>query len=834
MMDVMLPIYDIDEEIVEALALGNRLVLSAPTGSGKSTQVPQILLDSGLLGGGRCIVMQPRRIAARMLARRVAEERGSALGGEVGYQIRLDNVSSEVTRILYATEGILLRRLLGDPHLEGISAIIFDEFHERHLYGDITLARAIELQESSRPDLRIVVMSATLEGSRIKAYLGGCPELTAEGRTYPVEIEYLKYEPHDDSPWELAAESVAEEFDRTEGDILVFMPGAYEIGRTIRELENRIGRLATILPLHGELQASDQDRAVAKSANRKIIVSTNVAETSLTIDGVRTVIDAGLARVQRHDPNRGINTLLIDKISKASADQRAGRAGRTSAGRCLRLWTERDHSRRAEREAPEVLRLDLAEVCLTLKASGVSDLQGFRWIDAPDPRAVQRAEELLHDLGALDASGGVTSTGREMLKYPVHPRYARMFVAARQLGCLRAAALIAALTQSRRILVRTDRKTEDERREIFGMGRSDFFLHMRAFAWAERKGFSTRTCRELGIHAEASRQVHRLFRQFLEIAEADEESPATDDAIAKCILAGFADQVARRRTGGTLQCDVVHGRTAHLARDSVAQGSHLVVASEINEIEGRDGEVKTLLSMVTELEEPWLEELFPEDFSQSEEFVFDAVQKRVVVRKHRHFRDLVLEYRERDAAPSPAAAACLAEAVRDSPLDGWNDEARQFVARTAFLAEACPDLGIKAIGDDAMALALLELCEGATRYREVKDKPLLPILKNLFTPMQVRDIESHAPSRIRLPAGRHAPVRYEAGQPPTLSATIQDLYGLSETPRIAMGYVPLRIQILGPHRRPVQTTSDMKSFWTTGYPGLRPELQRRYPKHEWR
>jgi ATP-dependent helicase HrpB len=497
-MDQALPIYDLDEEIVSALRRGNRLILQAPTGSGKSTQVPQILLDGGILGGGRCVILQPRRLAARMLATRVASERSVRLGGEVGYQIRLDNVSSKETKILFVTEGILLRQMLADPQLRGISTLIFDEFHERHLYGDITLARALDLQDTVRPDLKIVVMSATLDGAELQEYLKPAEILTSEGRMFPVEISHLSHDPKDEPVWETATDAVAEHFESTDGDVLVFMPGAYEIQRTIRELQGRLGGRCAVLPLHGELPAAEQDRAVNRSQGRKVIVSTNVAETSLTIDGVTLVVDSGLARVARYDPNRGINTLLIEKISAASAAQRAGRAGRTAPGLCVRLWTERDHTRRPLRELSEIKRLDLAETLLSLKAAGVGDLQAFRWIEPPEAQALERAETLLRDLGALDSIGDITTIGRRMLNFPVHPRYARMFIAAEELGCVRSAALIAAITQTRSMLLRVDKKIEDERAEIFSGGTSDFLVLMRVFEWARSRDFRMNECRTLG------------------------------------------------------------------------------------------------------------------------------------------------------------------------------------------------------------------------------------------------------------------------------------------------------------------------------------------------
>ncbi len=399
-----LPIVEIRDALIEALRKQRRLILTARTGSGKSTQVPQMMLDGGLLGDGQVVVLQPRRLPTRMLAAWVAQARNVKLGTEVGYQIRLDNVTSPTTRIRYVTEGVLLRQMLTDPELRGISAILFDEFHERHLYGDITLARALQIQESTRTDLIIVVMSATLDVAAVEKYLKPCAVLSSQGRTYPVGIEYLDKPVGDFPVWDAAVDQLQQAVGRyPEGDALIFMPGAYEIGRTVQTTRDALGQNFIVLPLHGDLPVNDQDAAVARYDRRKVIVSTNVAETSLTIDGVRIVIDSGLARTPRFDPNRGINTLLIEKISRASADQRAGRAGRTAPGHCFRLWTEREHESRPPQELPEVKRLDLSEVVLTLKASGVDDVRKFRWLEAPDPRALDRAEMLLKDLSALDA-----------------------------------------------------------------------------------------------------------------------------------------------------------------------------------------------------------------------------------------------------------------------------------------------------------------------------------------------------------------------------------------------------------------------------------------------
>lgn len=372
-----LPIFEVEARLVEAVARTRRIVLQAPTGSGKSTQVPQMLLDHGLLGrNGEVVVLQPRRLPARVLARRVAMERGARLGGEVGYQMRFENVTSRETRIRYVTEGTLLRRMITEPDLPGVAAILFDEFHERHLYGDVTLARALELAKTRRPDLLLGVMSATLEAGPIAAYLDPCAVLESQGRTFPVEIRFAD-KPYDFDRfpvWEAAADALERVWRETEGDALVFMPGAYEIQRTISAIRGTSVR-AALFALHGELPPDQQDAALDPCAERKVIVATNVAETSLTIPGVRLVIDAGLARIPRFDPHRGINTLLVERISRASSDQRAGRAGRTAPGVCVRLWTDREHAMRPAQELPEIRRLDLAEVVLTLKEAGVPDLE---------------------------------------------------------------------------------------------------------------------------------------------------------------------------------------------------------------------------------------------------------------------------------------------------------------------------------------------------------------------------------------------------------------------------------------------------------------------------
>ncbi|HEU0010118.1 MAG TPA: ATP-dependent RNA helicase [Verrucomicrobiae bacterium] len=937
-----LPIYDLERDIVATLQAAKRLVLQAPTGSGKSTQVPQMLLKHGLLGAGQVVILQPRRLAARLLAHRVASELGVQLGKDVGYQVRFENFTSDATRIKFETEGILLRQLIQDPTLRGVQAILFDEFHERHLYGDITLARALDIQEAHRPDLLIAVMSATLDAGALEDYLsrvesaphppsghplplrGGegrgegarpaftCGVLSSEGRTFPVHIEYLprRLGPNPPPPWELAAEAFAAHVrSGAGGDVLVFMPGGFEISQTLEALRHTSeARGYILLPLHGELPPVDQDAAVARYDQPKVVVSTNVAETSVTIDGVRLVIDSGLARIPRYDAHRGINTLLIEKISQSSADQRAGRAGRTAPGKCLRLWSQQEHDERPPRELPEIQRLDLAEVILTLKAAGVEDLRKFRWLEPPSEIALHHAEELLLDLGALKRepppasslspsevkSAGVpslspsegeragvrgpsesgpahapsgtsapetsslapgrepgrrdacptliTELGRRMLAFPVHPRYSRMLLAAQEHGCVYQACLVAALTQGRDLLLRGGgRAVAAEREDLLGdKASSDFWILMRAWNFASKNQFRVEACRRLGIHAVTARQVGPLFEQFLRIAKDERLDTAPrevkDEALQKCILIGFSDRVAHRLDQGTLRCELVHGRRGLLARESVVQDSPLFVAAEIREIEGRDGEMSTLLSLGTAIQIEWLRELFPEDLQSEIRVAFDATARRVQAAELLRFRDLALAAKRVEPPPADAAARLLAEEIIAGRLHlpNWDHSVEQWLERLSFLCRNCAELQLPPITDADRRHIIEQLCHGAVSYRDLKERDVKPLVKSWLSAAQHELLDQHAPERLSLSNGRTPKVTYEPGVPPFIALRIQELFGVTQTPRIAMGRVPVVVHILAPSMRPVQVTSDLAGFWREHYPRVKSELARKYPKHEWR
>ncbi len=649
-----------------------------------------------------------------------------------------------------------------------------------------------------------------------------------------------------------------------EGDVLVFMPGGFEISQTLEAIRHAPGSKGFILlPLHGELEPRAQDAAVARYEQRKVVVATNVAETSLTIDGVRLVIDSGLARIPRYDANRGINTLLIDKISQANADQRAGRAGRTAPGVCMRLWSREEHSHRPAQELPEIKRLDLAEVVLTLKAAGVDDLRQFRWLEKPDDISLTHAEELLLDLGALEvvaqasrlcdsetadqleahrrvACATITPVGRKMLAFPLHPRYARMLLAAQEFGCVHQACLVAALTQGRDLLLRNvDKTTAGFREDLLGeKATSDFWILMRAWNYAAQNQFRLDACRKLGIHAVTARQVGPLLEQFLRIAKSEgldtKPREVKDEALQKCILIGFSDRVARRLDQGTLRCELVHSRRGVLARESVVGHSELIVVAEIREVEGR--EVNTILSLATAIDAAWLREFFPGDIESDLRVQFDAQQKRVVAAELLKFRGLALSAKRVDPPPADAAARILAGeiiAVR-LPLPNWDHAVEQWLARLDFLCANCPELQLPPFTDDDKAHIIGQLCLGAVSYKDIKEREVKPVVMSWLSAAQKELLDKHAPERLSLPNGRTPKVVYEKGKSPFISLRIQELYDVNQTPKIAMGRVPVTVHILTPGMKPIQVTQDLPNFWREHYPKIKSELARKYPKHFWR
>ena len=843
-MKQLLPIDTLSDGLAAACGRVRRIVLRAPTGSGKSTRIPQMLLDLGLVEG-QIVVLQPRRIAARLLAARIAQERGVRLGGEVGYQIRFERVESAQTRIKFVTEALLLRQMASDPELKGVGAVVFDEFHERNLHSDVALALARRLQETRRPDLLIMAMSATLDTEAVAKWLGSAETLAADGRAFPVNIEYTHLPRNSTRPvWDAAAEQVRRLLrEEAEGDVLVFMPGSYEIMRTIGAVRNlpESGGV-DILPLYGELPPEEQDRAVKPSPGRKVIVATNVAETSLTIPGVRAVVDAGLARIARFDAHRGIDTLLVEPISQASAEQRAGRAGRTGPGRCIRLWSQTDHEARPLREVPEIRRVDLSETILLLLSSGWGDAATFPWYEKPDDKALLRALSVLADLGAVDAAGQLTSIGRRMSVFPAHPRYARMLLAAGELDCVYEVCRIAGLAQGRDILFRkVDDRTENARDSVEQDDGSDFFPRLALLQRASEMKFDADACDRFGVHGQAARQADQAAKQFLRLAEGQglpvADRIADPASVRRCILLGFSDRLAVRLDAGTLRCALVHGRSGELRRESSIRNAKLLVAAEVDEIQARGG-VTTYLSLATAIEESWLQELFPEDFSVVHQVRYDANQRRVVTRTERRFRDLVLEAKERDDAPSDAASRILAAEVAAGrlELEKWDGAVDAWIRRVNFLSKHCPELGIPLFDEAARRMVIEEVCAGAVAYRDIRERPVFGVVRGWLTHEQAMALETYCPEKMILPRKKHpARIEYTADGQAEIEATVQELYDFPGSKlRVCLGKVPMIICIQSPARRTQQRTVDLDAFWKGSYEGVKKELKGRYPKHEWR
>ena len=536
---------------------------------------------------------------------------------------------------------------------------------------------------------------------------------------------------------------------------------------------------------------------------------------------------------------------MIEKISRASAEQRKGRAGRVANGHCIRLWTGQEHMNRAPNELPEIHRVDLAESVLLLKGSGIGDLNEFPWFEKPDASTLRRSIQLLEDLGALhEADGTLTAMGRDLLRYPVHPRYARMLWEAERRNCVEAVCAVAALAQGKSIFRRNvSRQVEELREDLLGYEEtSDFFMQLRAWKFAENKGFDFRACEKLGIEVSSARQTSQLARMFQGIASRrqtdanSETSPqANNEAIRRCVLAGFADQVARRVDQGSLRCEVVHGRKGELARESVVRKAPLIVAAEISEIQRGTGEVTTLLNLATAIEESWLAEVSDEAVRSGSVPAWDSTQRRVVTEKRTAYHDLVLKKQIVQEAEPDAAAEILVGKILDGTLTlkGLDDEVEKWLLRVRFLAEHAADLGYVPFTEDDKRAVLEQFCLGASAYKDIKEKPVLPFLKEWMSSSLATGMNKLAPERIEV-RGKALKISYAANEPPSLSATIQDLYDLNETPKILGGKFPLIVKILAPSRRPIQVTQDLASFWREGYPKVKPELQRRYPKHLWR
>lgn len=743
-------------------------------------------------------MLEPRRLAVRLAARYVAAELNESPGETVGYQVRFEQVSGRATRLRYLTEGVLTRRFASDPRLPAAATVVLDEFHERHVDTDLALALLKHLQQTARPDLRIVVMSATLNAAPIAAYLGRCPILRSQGRLHPMQIAYR---PHSAEPLEAQVRQALILLinEGLTGDVLVFLPGAAEIQRSARALEDLAARHDLLIaPLYGDLSPEEQDRAVLPASRRKVILSTNVAESSVTIEGVTAVIDSGLARIASHSPWSGLPQLKLGRVSKASAIQRAGRSARTAPGRVIRLYPEEDFLRRPEQDTPELLRTELSETLLALESMGIAGFEKLSWLDAPPSPAVDAAVELLKRLGASDPQGRLTRTGEAMARCPLPPRLARLVVEASRLGVGEDGALAAAL------LSLGARLPKESHRSL----PSDLFALMES--------------------QQQPRMTRRLTDSIVSAMRIPRQKGHNDDALRTAVLAAFPDRVARRRQRDELLLS--GGGSAVLSPSTTVRDAPFLVAIDVEERQERG---LPLVRLASAIEPEWLLDLFPERLEDRSGVEWNRAGERVESVSALVYDGLVIEESRGGAVDPQLAAKLLAAKAREAGLARFTDEDEltAFRARVSF---AAGHSNIQPISDDDVWSAVETLCAGLRTFRELeqalKEGALIRQLESARNPRLLDEI---APARLRLPSGRSVRIEYTPGQPPRAGARLQEFFGMHETPRVARGKVGLVLLLLAPSQRPVQTTSDLKGFWEKWYPQVRRELMRRYPKHAW-
>ena len=833
-----LPIDDVMPAILACVRATRRLVLEAPPGAGKTTRVPVALFDAGLSGGLEVVVLEPRRIAARAAARRVASERGERPGRTVGYQVRFEDVSGPETRVRYVTEGILARRMVADPTLAGVGAVLLDEFHERHLASDVALARCLQLQATSRPELVVGAMSATLDERALVERMGAPSLVRSEGRAFAVEVEHAPA--RDDRPLEIqVAAAVSRAVAATKGDVLVFLPGAAEIRRATDALRGPAASLGlVVLPLHGELPPEEQDRALRRADRRRVVLSTNVAETSVTVEGVTAVIDSGLARVASVDPWTGLPELRVEKVARDSAAQRAGRAGRTAPGRCLRLFTRADHDARPEHAVAEIRRLDLAETALELRAAGEGDLTAFPWFEAPPAASLAAALTLLGRLGAIDASGAVTAVGRAMLAFPLPPRLARLVVASSELGVAEEGAAVAAMLGERDLLRVggfDGRGRPSSRGARHDTAASDLLPRLDALEEALRVRFEPERMRSLGVDPNAARSAARARVQIDSIARrtlAAVPRPADpDEALGLAALAAFPDRVAARRRSGERELVLATGGVAMLAEESVVRDAAFLVAIVADE-RSRGGPLVRIASAVAPEQ---LLERHPDRVADVVVARWVADGERVEAIRRLLWDGLALEERRVAVDGRPEVTEALAaEALRAGPRAfAEPGEVERLLARAVFVNSIDPAALPHPPTDEDVAAALRALCAGRSSFAELREASLVGAIRDGLGAGARAALDRLAPDRVALHAGWSPRVEYSPGRPPFIEATLQDFFGLAKGPSIAGGTVPVVLHLLGPNRRPVQVTSDLEGFWARHYPAVRRELSRRYPRHEW-
>jgi len=820
------PIDDILPALKDAVRNNPSVILQAPPGAGKTTRVPLALLEVITRSRGRLVMLEPRRIAAVSAARWMAATLDEQPGETIGYAIRFDAKISEKTRVEVVTEGVLTRRIQSDPGLENTAMVIFDEFHERSIHADLALALCLDIRRQLRPDLKILVMSATLDYGPLAGMLGAAPVITSSGKAFPVAERYLAEKAGPLT--ERITWAVRTALKETEGDILVFLPGSGEIRACMKELretpdifENRV----SIHALYGDLAFEEQERAIMPSRDhRKIVLATNIAETSLTIQGVRTVVDSGLTRMLRYDPTTGMNRLVTVTLSQASAEQRKGRAGRLGPGVCYRLYAPQELRSMLAFTQPEILVSDLAPLALELAAWGVKDTRMLSWIDMPPAASWDTGLQLLKDLGAVDSSGSITLTGREMARLPLHPRLSRLMTRAKELGCVRLGADLAAIL--------TERDLFRQRISYGKYSEPDISERVEAL-WKWRSGEEPRE----GVDPTALRSVERTSKQLLRLMENRSDASVQDrvdhEMLSRLLLCAFPDRICKRREEGGGRFVHIRGRGVRLSRDSHLGSSPYIIAVTVDAGEKTEGFVH--------IAAPVTEDIIRSECAKRIETVrrveWDRKENRITAAREDRLETLILS--KKPFTPSDGETApIVCDVIRANvELLHFSRESRQFLARVRLIGNAYPEEDWPDLTEEKLFQRLeewlLPWLGGARNAHDIAGLDILPALRARISWEQARLLDERAPLTIGVPSGNRVTLDYSLGQQPVLAVKIQEMFGLSDTPSIAGGRVKVLLHLLSPARRPVQITQDLKGFWNISYQEVKKDMKGRYPKHPW-
>lgn len=838
-----LPIFKSFDQIEKGLGEAKNLILKSPTGSGKSLGLPILLFQKKIVSG-QILVVQPRRIAARSLATKAAQLINSEIGDRIGYQVRFENKTSDKSKVIYLTDGILFRKILSDRFLSRVEIVIFDEFHERSLQMDTSLALLKKLQETKRPNIRIILTSATVETNKLKNYLSSSKIIELFIKNYPVQKLYRPLQ-NNESLWSRVCIEIKKIKTEIDGDILIFVSGFYEISKIIKQIHAQSwSKTFSVYPLHGDMSLGEQERVIKKSEKRKIIVSTNIAETSLTIEGVRIVIDTGFAKRSSFDPIRRINVLLPQKISKSSADQRCGRAGRTSSGYCIRLWSENDHHSRSEMEIPSVLKLELSEIYLSLCA--VDEIpQSIPWLEFPSESSFLKTKEFLVEADLIDKNNKITTKGLEVSKFPLSPSLGLGLIEAKRYGCLPAFSLILAYIDDRSPIIDKEFKEDiivSQDSETFleneaSLNNSDLKLLLLIWVFAKRSSFSFKSCSNAGVHSNRCKIADQLAIRYCKLADTN----VTDFSFLKTkklplvLLKIFSHQLAYSLSRGKKTFQSLNGSTFHLSKRSRVKDSNWVLPLKITE-KIIKGQVSLEMEFVTEINEEDVISLFEKTILHKNEVFLNPETRKVVRRKFLQLGEIKFRFEESDDISDEEFCLAYVDELKSGRLSlkNWDSKVESFLNRINYTNENYPEYEIQNFDDDFRESLFFEICKGTRSWKEIKNRNVLNILHSMYLDQEIELLDKIAPIEIRLRANERSYRIFYKGSDAIVRVKIQDLYNLKSHPKIPFTDQLIMLEILAPNDRCVQVTKNLNEFWDGSYIQIKKELSGRYPKHEWR